>query len=111
MLRAGESLALAAAGDGGGDFDGGDMRDVDHGGWAAARDAANPGGAGFLDIAFDQGAGIDEVGAVATSAPLADDGFRQRLALDGDRLIVGVVVVDVEGGVGQAGDEAAAINR
>ena len=38
--------------------------------------------------------------------PLADDGFRQRFALDGDRLIVRVVVVDVEGWVRQAGDEA-----
>ena len=44
--------------------------------------------------------------AAATSAPLADDGFRQRLALDGDRLIVGIIVIDVEGGVGEAGDEA-----
>ncbi len=42
----------------------------------------------------------------ATSAPLADDGFRQRLAFDGNRLIGWVVVVDVEGWVGQAGDEA-----
>jgi hypothetical protein len=37
-------------------------------------------------------------------APLADDGFGQRLALDGDRLIVRVDVVDVEGGIGQRGD-------
>src|SRR5271166_2906673 len=43
----------------------------------------------------------------ATSAPLADDGFRQRLALNGDGLIVRVVVVDVLGGIGKAGDEAA----
>ena len=39
-------------------------------------------------------------------SPLADDGFRQRLALDGDRLIVRVVVVDVEGWVREAGDES-----
>src|SRR5271166_4716084 len=43
----------------------------------------------------------------ATSAPLADDGFRQRLSLDEDGLIVRIVVVDVQGGVGEAGDEAA----
>ena len=45
--------------------------------------------------------------AAANSAPLAEDGFRQRLALDGDGRILGIVVVDVEGGVGQAADEAA----
>ncbi len=42
--------------------------------------------------------------AAATSAPLTDDGFGQRLALDGDRLIVWIVVVYVKGWIGQAGD-------
>ena len=93
--------------DGARDFDGGDAGDVNHGGWAAARDAANPGGAGFLDVAFDQGAVESTKYADATSAPLADDGFRQRLSLDGDGLIVRVVVVDVLGGVRKPGNEAA----
>ena len=48
---------------------------------------------------------------VATSTPLADDGFRQRLALDGDRLIVRVVVVDVEGGSGRRVMRPSAIKR
>jgi hypothetical protein len=43
---------------------------------------------------------------MANSTPFADDGFRKRLTLDGDRLIVRVVVVDVKGWVGQAGDKA-----
>ena len=41
------------------------------------------------------------------SAAFTDDGFRQRLALDTDRLIVRVVIVDVEGWIRQPGDEAA----
>ena len=47
-------VSFAAAGDGARDFDGGDAGDVDHGGRVAARNAANPGGADFLDVAFDQ---------------------------------------------------------
>ena len=91
-----------------GNFDGGDVGDVDDHGGVLARDTAHPYGSGFQDVALDQGAGIDEVGG-GHLAPLADDGFRQRLAFDGDRLIVRIVVVDVEGWVGQAGDEAAPI--
>ena len=56
-----EGFSFATARDGARDFDGGDAGDVDHGGWTAARDAANPGGAGLLDVAFDQSTGIDEV--------------------------------------------------
>ena len=94
-----------------GDFDGGDVGDVDDRGWAAAREAAHPGGAGLLDVTFDQGAGIDEVGRSATSAPLADDGFRQRLALDGDRLIVGSSSSMSREGSGRRVMRPAAINR
>ena len=61
MARRREGFPLAAARDGAGDFDGGDVGEVDDCGWAVARDAANPGGAGFLDVAFDQGARIDEI--------------------------------------------------
>jgi hypothetical protein len=31
-----------------------------------------------------------------TSAPLAEDGFGQRLSLDGDRRVAGIVVVEVQ---------------
>ena len=44
--------------------------------------------------------------AAATSSPLAGNGFRPQLAFDGDRLIIGIIVVDVEGSLGEAGDEA-----
>lgn len=40
-------------------------------------------------------------------APLAEDGFGQRLALDSDGLVVRVVIIGVEGGIRQADDEAA----
>jgi len=43
-LDGGEHLAFAV-GDGRGDLDGGDAGDINHGGWAAARQAANPRGA------------------------------------------------------------------
>ena len=42
----------------------------------------------------------------ATSAPLADDGFREWFSLDRDRRIVRIVVVDIQGGVGERGNEA-----
>ena len=57
-----EGLPFVAARDGAGDFDGGDVGDVDEPGRALAREAAYPGGAGLQDIALDQGAGIDEEG-------------------------------------------------
>src|SRR5207253_2039914 len=41
-----------------------------------------------------------------TSAPLTDNGFRYRLTLDSDRLIVGIVVVKIQGGIGKRGDKA-----
>src|SRR5262249_21916163 len=52
-------------------------------------------------------------GKESNSAPLADGGFRQRLALDGDGLtldgdgLIVRVVVDVEAGIRQAEDEGA----
>ena len=61
-LGGGERLAFAAAGDGRGDLDGGDAGQIGATACAAARQAAHPGGAVLLDVALDQGAGIDEVG-------------------------------------------------
>ena len=61
-LGGGERLAFAAAGDGGGDFDGGDAGQVDTAAGAAPRPAAQPGCPVLLDVVLDQGAGIDEVG-------------------------------------------------
>ena len=58
----------AAAGDGAGNFNGGDVGDVDDRGGVLARDAAHPYGSGFQDVALDQGAGIDEVGGGHLSA-------------------------------------------
>jgi hypothetical protein len=60
-LGSGEHPALPAAGDGAGDFDGGDVGDVDDSRWILARKEANPAGAGFDHVALNQGTGIEEV--------------------------------------------------
>jgi hypothetical protein len=63
-----EGPAFPAAGDGGRDFDGRDAGDANGRGWVVARNPANPRGANFVDVTFDESAGIDEVSGYHLSA-------------------------------------------
>jgi hypothetical protein len=56
-------------------------------------------GAASAVIAFTNVGWSDTIANGAISPPLADDGFGQRLALDGDGLVVGIVIIG--GGVGE----------
>lgn len=47
---------------GGRDFDHRDPCEIDRIGLAASRETANPARAGFPDVAFDDGAGVEEIG-------------------------------------------------
>jgi hypothetical protein len=60
-LGGSELSAFALTGNGAGDFNGGDAGDVDQGGCALPRDAANPSGTRFLNLTLDQCARIDEI--------------------------------------------------
>src|SRR5208337_1792727 len=60
-LREGERPAFPAAGDGGGDLDGGNAGQIDRVAGAAPRQAAHPACSVLLNITLDQGARIDEI--------------------------------------------------
>ena len=91
--------------DRGRDLDNGDSSQIDLIGRAAMCKAANPGGADLLDVPLNEV--LESTKYPATSAPFADDGFRQRFSLDRDREVIGIVVVDILAGIGKMADEAA----
>ena len=96
-----ESEPFPPAGHRGGDLDGGDAGEIDPIGRVAARQASHPGCANLLDVTLDEA--LESTKYAATSTPIADDGFRQRLSLDGDRLISGDVVFEILRGIGESG--------
>ena len=101
LCRSQGSAALPPR-DGGEDLDCRDVADEQRSRGVKAGQGTDPLAARLVDVAFDQGTGIQEIRA--TSPPLADDRLRKRFAFDGDGLVVGVV--EVLGGVGELRHQA-----
>ena len=101
-LGGGKAPAALPPGDRRGDLDGGDPGESSRVARLGGGLGANLTAADFGHMAFDKGAGVEEERRHLAALP--DNGFRERLAFDADRLVVRIVVIG--GGIRQPGDAA-----